>query len=100
MEKYDSEICKKLLCEKSNELKAMGIKRYPQRSDFTEEEVIAVKAFLGPWPRALEKAGLKPINEELKEKKRKKRIAAKIKKRNYKIEAKKAWHEAHEKNIK
>ena len=29
------------------------------RADFSNEEIIAVKAFLGPWPRALEAAGLR-----------------------------------------
>ena len=33
--------------------------RYPKRSDFSEKEVVAIKAFLGPWPRALEAAGVK-----------------------------------------
>ena len=26
---------------------------------YAEKEVVAIKAFLGPWPRALEKAGVK-----------------------------------------
>lgn len=34
--------------------------RYPCRADFTESEVMAIKAHLGPWPRALEAAEIKP----------------------------------------
>ena len=58
--KYTREDCIVLLSEKYRELHAQGLNRYPQRSDFTEREVVAIKAFLGPWPRALEAAGVKP----------------------------------------
>ena len=30
------------------------LERYPKKSDFTVEEVAAVKSYFGPWPRALE----------------------------------------------
>ena len=33
--------------------------RIPQKKDFDEATRSRIKAFLGPWPRALEKAGLK-----------------------------------------
>ena len=33
--------------------------RIPQKKDFDEASRSRIKAFLGPWPRALEKAGLK-----------------------------------------
>lgn len=33
--------------------------RLPQKSDFDEVTRSRIKAFLGPWPRALESAGLK-----------------------------------------
>ncbi len=33
--------------------------RLPQKSDFDEGTRSRIKAFLGPWPRALEQAGLK-----------------------------------------
>ena len=89
MKEYSKSICITMLCEMSAKLASEGITRYPQRSDFSDDEVIAIKSFLGPWPRALEKAGLKPVNEELNEKKRKKRIASRIKKRQYKLEARK-----------
>ena len=58
--KYTKEDCLCLLSEKYKELQAQGLNRYPQRSDFSEREVVAIKAFLGPWPRALEAAGVKP----------------------------------------
>ena len=50
-----------LLCQKSKELN-----RLPKKSDFDELAVNRIKSALGPWPRALEAAGLK----EPKEKKR------------------------------
>lgn len=58
------EDCIALLQEKYALLCAQGCERYPQRSDFTNEEVVAVKAHLGPWPRALEAAGIKPPREK------------------------------------
>ena len=33
--------------------------RLPLKSDFDVVTLSRIKAFLGPWPRALEKAGLK-----------------------------------------
>lgn len=39
--------------------KAAQIDRVPVKSDFDEIEVIKIKKALGPWPRALEAAGLK-----------------------------------------
>lgn len=52
--------CIQLLRDKYAQLAQAGEGRYPKRSDFSAEEVTAIKAFLGPWPRALEKAGVKP----------------------------------------
>ena len=57
--KYEGKDCVRLLLSKRQELLEQGIDRLPQRSDFENEEVVAIKAFLGPWPRALEKAGIK-----------------------------------------
>ena len=55
-----------------------GFDRYPKRADFEEAQVVAIKAFLGPWPRALEAAGIKPPrNGDRLERNRQKRIAAK-----------------------
>lgn len=42
------------LCQKSEELG-----RLPKKSDFDVVTMSRIKAFLGPWPRALEAAGLK-----------------------------------------
>lgn len=58
--KYTREDCIALLTDKYKELQKKGLTRYPQRSDFEQNEVVAIKAFLGPWPRALEAAGVKP----------------------------------------
>ena len=62
--KYNKEDCLVLLNEKYKELQAQSIERYPQRSDFSDREVVAIKAFLGPWPRALEAAGIKPPRDD------------------------------------
>ena len=90
MSEYSRELCVDMLRKKKAELETQELTRYPQRSDFNDDEVNAIKSFLGPWPRALEKAGLKPVNQELLEKKRKKRVASRIRKRQYKIEARKS----------
>ena len=34
--------------------------RLPNKKDFDEVTCSRIKAFLGPWPRALESAGIKP----------------------------------------
>lgn len=60
-EKLTKQDCINLLVRKHAEL---GGARYPKRSDFAEREVVAIKAFLGPWPRALEAAGLKPARDD------------------------------------
>ncbi len=57
---YTVQDCVSLLRQKQEQLRSDGLSRYPQRSDFTEDEMVAIKAHLGPWPRALEAAGLKP----------------------------------------
>ena len=51
-----------LLKEKHKELG-----RLPRKDDFDEPTRSRIKAFLGPWPRALEAAGIKeprPISEK------------------------------------
>ena len=76
--RYKKEDCIALLQEKHRALQEMGIDRYPRRSDFDEREVVAIKAFLGPWPRALEAAGVKPLrDDDRQQKNREKRIRAK-----------------------
>ena len=70
--------CLELLRSKHSALRELGIERYPKRSDFSESQVVAVKAFLGPWPRALEAAGIKPPRDgDRVERNREKRIRAK-----------------------
>ena len=79
-EKLTREDCLGLLRETRERLTREGIERYPKRSDFSDVEVMAIKAFLGPWPRALEAAGVKPKRDgDRLEKNRQKRIAAKRK---------------------
>ena len=76
--KYNKEDCLVLLNEKYKELQSQSIERYPQRSDFSDREVVAIKAFLGPWPRALEAAGIKPPRDDDRPQRNKeKRIRAK-----------------------
>ena len=72
-----------LLAEKRDALAEAGLSRYPQRSDFSPEEVVAIKAFLGPWPRALEAAGIKPRREgeSRLQKNRERRARAKLRRR-------------------
>ena len=77
-QKYDRDGAIALLKNKSEELSRAGEQRFPRRSDFSEEEVNAIKSFLGPWPRALEAAGLKEAREDGRaEKLLEKRIRAK-----------------------
>lgn len=54
--------------------KATELGRLPKREDFSPEVVCLIKQKLGPWPRALEKAGLKEqLKRSAKEKSREKR---------------------------
>lgn len=48
------EWAKAMLVKKAHELGHI-----PLKTDFEEADRARIKAFLGPWPRALEKAGLK-----------------------------------------
>ena len=43
--------------------KCAELGRLPRKTDFDEAARSRIKAFLGPWPRALEKAGLKEIHD-------------------------------------
>ena len=75
---YSKEDAISLLKNKSEELSRAGEQRFPRRSDFSDEEVNAIKSYLGPWPRALEAAGLKESREDGKaERVLEKRICAK-----------------------
>ncbi len=67
-----------LLLQKHDALLRSGEDRLPHRSDFSAEEIVLIKAYLGPFPRALEAAGLKPPRDDgFAERKLQKRIAAK-----------------------
>lgn len=66
---------KKLWAEEVLRQKSLELDRLPRKDDFDEPTRSRIKAFLGPWPRALEAAGLKEAKvlwEEQKSKKRKK----------------------------
>ena len=88
MPKLSRDECIALLRKKSEELIAAGKPPYPKRAEFTEDEVIAVKSYFGPWPRALEAAGIKEADPARLEKKKQRRIKMKRKKTQRKIEAK------------
>ena len=78
MEKLTREDAVRLLRDRAETLAQAGETRFPKRSDFTEREVVAIKALLGPWPRALEAAGLKaPRSDGRADKTRERRIRAK-----------------------
>ena len=69
---------KKSWAEELLRQKNIELGRLPQKDDFDEPTRSRIKAFLGPWPRALEAAGLKEarvVPEPEKPKKRKKRSA-------------------------
>ncbi len=75
---YDRETCISMLREKYGSLSEGGEARYPSRADFDNAQVVAIKAFLGPWPRALEAAGIKPPrSDDRLERNREKRRRAK-----------------------
>lgn len=58
--------------------KYMELGRFPCKADFSEEEVARIKSYLGPWPRALEAAGIKEAKKETRAQRRKeKRIETK-----------------------
>lgn len=81
-ETHTRDDCLRLLREKAASLAAAGECRYPRRGDFTDRDVVAIKAYFGPWPRALEAAGLKPPRDDDRiAKNREKRIRAKRRRR-------------------
>ena len=52
--------------------KAEELGRLPMKSDLTSEELYTVKNMLGPFPRALEAAGLKEVSDHYRRKMEKK----------------------------
>ena len=90
-EKLTREGCLSLLKDKQKELNDSGVTRFPKRSDFTDYEVMFIKAFYGPWPRALEAAGIKEVRgDDRLQKNREKRARAKRRLREDKKRAKAA----------
>ena len=82
MKKYSKEECIRLLQEAQLRLKEEGRRDPVTRKEFSTEEVVAIKAFLGPWPRALEAAGIKPPKENSrKDLNRQRRIRSKRRQR-------------------
>ncbi len=78
---YDRDKCIELLQNKQEKTEG----RYVCRADFTDDEVAAIKSFLGPWPRALEAAGIKPERDFSRiEKNREKRQRARRRRREAK----------------
>ena len=65
------EDCINLIREKTQELK-----RLPKKSDFDIETASMIKSYFGPWPRALESAGVKGSDPEKLRQKREKRLRA------------------------
>ncbi|MCD7783919.1 MAG: hypothetical protein LUI15_08565 [Firmicutes bacterium] len=81
--KYTENDAKELLRRKYAELAETGETRFPKRADFSDEQVVAIKSYLGPWPRALEAAGIKePRDGDRIEKNREKRRRAKQRRRD------------------
>lgn len=64
--------------------KAQALGRLPQKSDFSPEVIGQIKNILGPWPRALEAAGLK-AQKDRQELKTQRRIRAKRRRTQGKI---------------
>ncbi len=63
---------KKFWAEELLRQKCKELGRMPKKADFDEPTRSRIKAFLGPWPRALESAGLKK-SKKMPEKHKKKR---------------------------
>ena len=70
---------KKLWAEELLREKHKELGRLPQKNDFDEATRSRIKAFLGPWPRALETAGLKEPRVVPEKGKKRKKAASKSK---------------------
>ena len=64
---------KKSWAEELLKRKATELGRLPKKDDFDEPTRSRIKAFLGPWPRALEAAGLKEAKIKPKKSHKRKR---------------------------
>lgn len=81
MNKLTKEDCILLIQEKEKE-----VGRFPKKSDFENETVSMIKSFFGPWPRALEAAGVKEPDLKRIAKKREKRKRARENQLKYRKE--------------
>ena len=70
---------KKLWAEELLREKHKELGRLPRKDDFDEPTRSRIKAFLGPWPRALEAAGLKEPRPTLEKSGKRKKAATKSK---------------------
>ncbi|MBP5289540.1 MAG: hypothetical protein J6Z79_06695 [Clostridia bacterium] len=63
--------------------KAEMLGRLPKKEDFPPEDVARIKGILGPWPRALEAAGLKEARKKtsLDKNREKRKRKARLKRR-------------------
>ena len=66
---------KKLWAEECLREKSKELGRLPKMSDFDDITRSRIKAFLGPWPRALEAAGLKEAKAKVTKKKKRSKSA-------------------------
>ena len=64
---------KKSWAEELLRQKYIELGRLPKKDDFDEATRSRIKAFLGPWPRALESAGLKEAKKTISKSKRNKK---------------------------
>ena len=71
---------KKSLAEELLREKHKELGRLPRKDDFDEPTRSRIKAFLGPWPRALEAAGLKEPRPITPKSAKRKKSATKSKK--------------------
>ena len=71
---------KKSLAEELLRQKHKELGRLPHKDDFDEPTRSRIKAFLGPWPRALEAAGLKEPRPVSEKSRKRKKVATKSKK--------------------
>lgn len=74
--------------------KAEELGRFPKKSDFDTQTVNLIKSFFGPWPRALEAAGIKEPNQDRIARKRERRMRARENQIRYRKEHPKDHSEA------
>lgn len=86
--KITREDCIFLIRQKTNELG-----HFPKKSDFDNETVSMIKSYFGPWPRALEEAGVKAPDLQRIEQKREKRRRARANQIKYRKEHSKEENE-------